>query len=274
MLDLETILRSLRDLAREFVSRGAKVFAVFGSVARGIDFIPHRSDVDIFVVVPDEKGFPSRIEIPELRLEISIALYTPRTLEKIVEVVHPILLHLYRASIVYFDDGTLSSILARVPRYIPRSTIEIEKLSTAASLVLGLEKLVLKDFESALDHIHHALRHLARSMIGEGKPVTLFPVYDIEVETVLESRDPRLVKLFNEVKRARAECIASRDTVEKLLLETWNAVSRYLEAKIPSIDKVVEMCGNGRIPDVEIPLFIHREGDEIEIRCGSTIVKP
>ncbi len=274
MLGLEAILESLRGLAREFVSRGAKVFAVFGSAARGIDFIPCRSDVDVFAVVPDEARFRSRIELPELGLRVSIALYSPRNLEKIVEIVHPILLHLYRASIVFFDDGTLSSILSQIPRHVPRSTIEIEELSTAAALALGLEKLVLEDFEGVLDHLHHALRHLARSMIGVGKPITMFPVYDVEVEMVLEQRDSALVKLFSEVKRVRMECRAGRDIVEKLLIETWDAASRYLEVEMPSLDKVIEICGHGKITEVKIPLFVHREGKRIAIECRSTLVEP
>ncbi len=270
---LEVILESLRDLAKILVSRGARAVAVFGSAARGVDFIPCRSDVDVFVIALDEQRLPRRVEVPELGYRVSIALYTMKRLRNLLEAVHPVLLHLYRASIVYFDDGTLSSILDEIPRRIVRRTIEIEELSTAVALVLGLEKLALDIPEEALDHVHHALRHLARALIGIGKPITMFPAYDIEVETVLEQRDSSLAKLFRDVRSARAMCRADRDTAKKLLEKTWSAVSQHLNLEIPSLDSVVELCGHGETAEIEVPLFVHREGNTIVITCGSKEVK-
>ncbi len=275
MLSLDTILESLRSvLFEEFVSRGAKAVAVFGSAARGVDFIPCRSDIDVFAVVPEVNRFRSRIEVPELCLKISVALFTPQTLEKALEVVHPVLLHLYKTRVVFFDDGTLAATLSRIPPRIARSTVEIERLSTAAALALGLENLVIEELEAVLSHLHHALRHLARTLVGEGSPVTMFPVYDIEVETLFEQRDHGLAKLFRDVRRTRMMRIALVDDVKKLLIEVWNAVSQHLDIEIPRLDRVIEVCGNGRIPSIEIPLYVRREGVHLVFVCGSKTVEP
>lgn len=274
MHDLGSVLRSLWGVVEDLSPHGIRAFAVFGSAARGVDFIPCRSDVDVLVVAPSGAGLLRRLEIPELGPRISIALYTPEELEKLLSSGHPLLLHLYKASIVYLDDGVLSSLLSRVPSSIPQGTVRVEELSTAAALALGLEKLVLGMPEEAVDHLHHALRHLARALVGEGSPTTLFPAYDVEVEMVLGKRSSALAALLREVRGARARCRVGEDEAANLLARTWDAAAQNLGVEIPRLNRVVELCGGGRIRDVEVPLFVHREGRGIAVRCGSTVVKP
>ena len=144
MCGLDDILESLRSLSRELVSRGARAVAVFGSAARGVDFIPCRSDVDVLAVVSEKRDHLEPVESRELGYKVSLALYTARELESLVERVHPVLLHIYKASIVFFDDGTLSSALARLPSNVPRSTIEIEETSTVVALALGAREACLQ----------------------------------------------------------------------------------------------------------------------------------
>lgn len=69
-------------------------------------------------------------------------------------------------------------------------------------------------------------------------------------------------------------CRADRGTAEKLLVRSWNAVSQHLDLKMPSLDSVVELCGHGKITEIEVPLFVHREGSTIVITCRSKEVRP
>ena len=102
----------------------------------------------------------------------------------------------------------------------------------------------------------------------------MFPAYDIEVEAVLEQRDPSLAKLFREVRSVRAKCRVEKEVAERLLAKAWNAASQHLDLEVPRLDSVVELCGNGKLSEIEAPLYVHREGKTAIIACGSKEVRP
>ncbi len=277
MAKLEEILRVLKLYALKLVLKDVRVFAVFGSAARGVDFIPCRSDIDVLLVLDnrhDKHRLLSGIENLLLDVKVSAAAYTPKELEHLAEAGHPLLLHLYKASIVLLDDDTLANVLAKLPKRIPLATIEIEKKATAAALALGLESLAYGEPEKTLDHVHHALRHLARASLRVGQPATLFPVYDVEVETVLEQLDSTLPTLLQDTIEARRRCKTSISEARKLLEKAWNSIIRHLDLEVPSLEKVVETCGKGNILKLETPILIEPKDDKIEIMCGTRRVKP
>ncbi len=268
------LLTVLKGVVGNIVSKGARALVLFGSIARGVDFIPCRSDVDILVVMDREDYHEDYISFKGYEVKLSISYYSPRTLYEMARKLHPLLLHIYKASIVYHDDGVLASILHSMPRNITGYTVNVEKHSTMVALALALEKLYLGYSEEALDHIHHALRHLARALVGEGKPITVFPAYDLEVLIVLENKDRELKQLFNTVRTERMKCRTTSNTVKELLGRVWSLSFKYIGLKIPSLTKVLEKCSNSKTIPIKIPLIVNMEDNTIIITCGDTIVEP
>ncbi len=274
-MNLYELLVSLKGITEDLVLRGAKAVALFGSIARGVDFIPCRSDIDVLVVSDIDDYQEYSIPFNGYEVKISIAYYSPNILYEMARKLHPLILHIYKASIVYYDDGVLASILHEIPRNITEYTVNVEKHSTVVALTLAIESLSLECNEKALDHIHHALRHLARTLIGKDKPVTVFPVYDSEALIVLEEVDRELGQVFKETRLERAKCKTSSRVVEKLLNKAWNLASRYLELNMPSLKKIIEECSsNGSIRTIKVPLITTRkDANTITITCGNTVVE-
>ncbi len=268
------LLTALRGVVSNIVSKGARALVLFGSIARGVDFIPCRSDVDILVVMDREDYHEDYISFKGYEVKLSISYYSPRTLYEMARKLHPLLLHIYKASIVYHDDGILASILHSIPQKTTEYTVKVEKHSTMVALALALEKLYLGYSEEALDHIHHALRHLARALVGEGKPITMFPTYDLEATIVLENKDRELKQLFNTVRTERMKCKTTSNTVKELLSRAWSLSSKHIGLKTPTLTKVLEKCSNNRTLPIKIPLIVDLEDNTITITCGDVTVEP
>ena len=122
--------------------------------------------------------------------------------------------------------------------------------------------------------IGELLRKLGKESVFVGGMRVTDPETMEVVEMVLGKRSSALAELLREVMGARARCRVGEDEAANLLARTWDAAAQNLGVEIPRLNRVVELCGGGRIRDVEVPLFVHREERGIAVRCGSTVVKP
>ena len=256
--ELLVILKGLTEALLEYRDLGSvRSVVAFGSVARRDDFILCSSDVDLLVIA---EGSERRALKYEDLYPISVAIYKPEEFRTLAFRGAPLALHVYRTPLVLYDDGYLKELWKRLRPSITGLTIQYERVSVYGALSLALESHLLEDYDRAVSHAHHALRHAVRATaVAEGMPAEEFPVYDREVEKHL---NPFGRRVLEKLRQARSNC----GTPEAISLELLEGVTRIsgelLKVEMPSPRKVLAECNP--------PIFLKEYGKTVEVFCRSS----
>ncbi|MEM2611960.1 MAG: nucleotidyltransferase domain-containing protein [Thermoproteota archaeon] len=252
---LKEAFRMIRD--KVLKTRGiGKVRAIvaFGSSARPEDFVIGSSDIDILVLTDRKSNKRQYFKFRDSRVDVTYA--SVEEVKKAFELGHPFAFILHDDNVILRDDGTFSSLMKIRPK-VTGHTLRVLRNSVFVALGLAIESYFHEDYERAVSHAYHAIRHFARyNAIKKNREAGRFPISNEEVSKTLigETSD-----LFIKLLKKRGKAVAKEECKE-MLERTIRAIASGLDLKHPTLSFVEENLQG------EVSLILTREvGDSMVI---------
>ena len=259
-------LDELKKLFNEILKRSIKIYEtegvlaviVFGSAARGEDFVKGVSDVDVLVLTrKTPKHRYSEINLKEFR--VSIVAYSINEFNKLVEIGDP-LTFMLKYSIILYNKVRLE-FKPKITEY----TARVLRRSVFVALELAIEKYFRKEYLGALSHLYHSVRHLARyKAILEN----YFPVSDKEV---IEHCSRSIRDIYSKLVKLRKKREVSEKLLEVLIDEVVELIAKELKLKPTYLkdfkDKIPEIVLTVLAVEVNNWIIFRLEVFNREIHC-------